>query len=72
MPDTVLEPGTSKIDRTIRRRKPWETDAEPEGAPSEATDEQSIDVEKTKETGDGVVKILQPGAIPDSGLMAKE
>ncbi|OCT45648.1 hypothetical protein CLCR_01652 [Cladophialophora carrionii] len=28
IPPTVLEPGTSKVDKTPRRRKPWEKDAD--------------------------------------------
>jgi hypothetical protein len=40
IPPTVLEPGTSKIDKTPRRRKPWEKDADtaaPTGEKQEAT-----------------------------------
>jgi len=86
IPTTVLEPGSSKQDRAERRKKPWEQDekdsaAVPADTEAESTaaedgkpqpNEETIDVEQRKKTGEGVLKILQPGAIPDSGLVAKE
>lgn len=69
IPDTVLEAGSSKVDRTVRRRKPWEKDEDEQQ--SELANE-TVDVESHKETGEGVLKILQAGAIPDSGLISKE
>lgn len=69
IPDTVLEPGSSKVDNTVRRKKPWEQDEDEQHAEQ---GNGGVDVEGHKQTGEGVVKILQPGAIPDSGLMAKE
>lgn len=80
IPDTVLEPGSSKVDKATRRKKPWEQeppdpdstlDAASIGAQAQGN-VQGIDVESHKQTGQGVVKILQPGAIPDSGLIARE
>ena len=86
IPTTVLEPGSSKQDRAERRKKPWEQEdkdsaAVPADTKTESTaaedgkkqsNEETIDVEQRKKTGEGVLKILQPGAIPDSGLVAKE
>lgn len=93
IPTTVLEPGSSKVDNTPRRKKPWEKDAEttvpstaeaagsdldtrPKDGPQEITagteEAAPIDVNGHKETGEGVVKILQPNAIPDSGLLSKD
>jgi len=72
----------------VRRKKPWEKDDDDEvGGSAAATrtgaegtslnteeqqDVEEIDVEQRKQTGEGVMKILQPGAVPDSGLIAKE
>ncbi|KAJ9604564.1 hypothetical protein H2200_010677 [Cladophialophora chaetospira] len=95
VPPTVLEPGTSKVDHTPRRKKPWEKEetsistgegeqvqaAEAAGAQDGASgigeQEASHD---TKDSGingngnavpnEGVVKILQPTAIPPSGLLS--
>ncbi|KIW68134.1 hypothetical protein PV04_04101 [Phialophora macrospora] len=39
IPPTVLEPGTSKIDRTPRRRKPWEKDVDT-AAPTDEEEKQ--------------------------------
>ncbi|OAP57730.1 hypothetical protein AYL99_08468 [Fonsecaea erecta] len=98
IPPTVLEPGSSKIDRTPRRKKPWEKDddvtqsgeqeSKVEGTSLEAGDTQAtsrseqsdeagsgpdgVDVNGHKMAGEGVVKILQPNAIPDSGLLGKD
>lgn len=81
VPDTVLELGSSKRDTAVRRKKPWEKDeddqtasAEPELDPLAARHpvDQTTDVEGHQTTGEGVVKILQPGAIPESGLIANE
>jgi hypothetical protein len=116
IPDTVLEHGSSKVDRTPRRRKPWESDGEGEseelpvmsvmdeasagevgnagtatGENENGTDARSAveagqeeqaqpsveastgtDVNGHLATGEGLVKILQEGAIPDSGLLAKD
>ena len=69
IPTTVLELGSSKRDTATRRRKPWET---ADVAVSEAPDEDAIDLEQAKSTGQGVVKILQPGAIPGSGLVSSD
>ena len=44
----------------------------PKGADSQAETEDAIDVNGHRETGQGVVKILQPNAIPDSGLLSKD
>ncbi|KAK5088109.1 hypothetical protein LTS08_004832 [Lithohypha guttulata] len=68
IPDTVLEPGSSKVDRTTRRRKPWERDDEGNGTSLDV----DVDVDAHRRTGEGVLKILQPGAVPDSGLLAQE
>lgn len=115
VPDTVLEHGSSKVDHTPQRRKPWETDAENalpvlpvveggavEGgggepavgvaagaADADADGQGQGRVEQEQEqaggdeagedkvnghlvSGEGVVKILQANAIPDSGLLAKD
>ncbi len=100
IPPTVLDPGSSKIDRTPRRKKPWEKDAdvdpdaEAEAEPGKETAaakenatlggpegslaadgegaEEGIDINGHKETGQGVVKILQPNAIPASGLLSND
>lgn len=141
IPDTVLEHGSSKVDHTPRRRKPWESSAEAalpilapigdgadgvrgdggtgEGAGSglgvvnagttptaagqgaqvaeamtdTGADDGVADIETAQRrgddaggqsqegkagvnghlaTGEGVVKILQEGAIPDSGLLARD
>ena len=66
VPDTVLDLGSSKQDNAVRRKKPWEKD-EMEVVKSEA-----VDVESTKRSGEGVMKILQSNAVPDSGLIARE
>ena len=104
IPNTVLDPGSSKIDHTPRRKKPWEKDAatdpplQPGQPPQPATGISSDAVEVVTEgnagtsetqqssmattsnshssvngyitTGEGIVKILQPNAIPPSGLLA--
>ncbi|ETI24182.1 hypothetical protein G647_03551 [Cladophialophora carrionii CBS 160.54] len=44
IPPTVLEPGTSKVDKTPRRRKPWEKDADT------ATTSSSMEGEKHQAT----------------------
>jgi hypothetical protein len=107
IPTTVLEPGSSKVDRTPRRKKPWEKDeqettteeveeeadttdqatrqpsdnagpepaaaaGEPTDGPPTETTNPRIDVNGHKETGQGVVNILRPGAVPDGGLLAKD
>ncbi|KEF54674.1 uncharacterized protein A1O9_09116 [Exophiala aquamarina CBS 119918] len=104
IPTTVLEPGSSKIDKTPRRRKPWEKDAETDpdqdeievsktgvdkleenaaengaaaagGAESSAAADMvagAVDVNGHRETGTGVVNILKPNAVPDSGLLSKD
>lgn len=83
IPTTVLDHGSSKVDHTPRRRKPWETDAASaeESAPNATAAEGDDDIgnqgggevfNSHLPTGEGVVKILQPNAIPDSGLLAKE
>merc|ERR1712230_288697 len=92
IPDTVLEPGTSKIDKTPRRRKPWEKDSDTDPGPATplaldpsaegqthedthadaGTKTDNIDLNGHKETGQGVVNILKPNAVPDSGLLAKD
>ncbi|KPI37870.1 uncharacterized protein AB675_3087 [Cyphellophora attinorum] len=104
VPDTVLEHGSSKVDHTAKRKKPWEKDVSagstelgtasalssfglagsttPADGPTSAQEptpdsngqrisNESI-VNGHLSTGEGVVKILQPNAIPDSGLLAKE
>ncbi|RVX72804.1 hypothetical protein B0A52_03157 [Exophiala mesophila] len=110
IPTTVLEPGSSKIDKTPRRRKPWEkddADAVTESGVGESTESTAasstvaeqldhpeagqavnssvdpsasavqnaasqVDVNGHRETGTGVVNILKPNAIPDSGLLGKD
>ncbi|KAK7902546.1 hypothetical protein LTR67_002192 [Exophiala xenobiotica] len=96
IPDTILEPGTSKIDKTPRRKKPWEKDSDIDPDSGTATSMElpdpssedgpmhedthtdagtkpdSIDLNGHKETGQGVVNILKPNAVPDSGLLAKD
>lgn len=88
IPDTVLDHGSSKMDHTPRRKKPWETDISIAGEPlddavtpsvaageasqSEDTQEEQDRLNGHLSTGEGVVKILQPNAIPDSGLVSKE
>ncbi|KIX99327.1 uncharacterized protein Z520_04903 [Fonsecaea multimorphosa CBS 102226] len=102
IPPTVLEPGSSKVDRTPRRKKPWEKDVDDVTTPSggeqqsqaegttslgfagdthattsggEAGSKQPegvVDVNGHKVAGDGLVKILQPNAIPDSGLLSRD
>lgn len=70
VPDTVLEPGASKVDNTQRRRKPWES-----AQMSDVDDQEGRGNEQTlagQRKEEGVLKILQPGAIPDSGLLSKE
>ncbi|RMZ86985.1 hypothetical protein DV736_g5786, partial [Chaetothyriales sp. CBS 134916] len=65
IPDTVLEHGSSKVDRTPRRRKPWEKeDARDSGRIHEDNADKSV------QTGSGLLRILQPNAIPPSGLLA--
>lgn len=81
IPDTVLELGSSKRDTAVRRKKPWEKD-EDESTAETAPEldplaerrlaDQNVGVGSRAATGDGVVKILQPGAIPGSGLVADE
>lgn len=99
----MLEPGSSKLDKTPRRKKPWEKDVEPDvarvseigqevapeggkdavhasgSAPTDSSPaetntkaEERIDINGHKKTGQGVVKIIQPNAIPDSGLLGKD
>lgn len=87
IPDTVLDHGSSKVDHTPRRKKPWETDDDATEETSNETAHTSaaiqgdspteVQVEQDRvnghlTTGEGVVKILQPNAIPDSGLLSKE
>jgi Family of unknown function (DUF5572) len=81
IPTTVLERGSSKSDQASRRRKPWEKDEVDEGAKAEqrgsegevaGSDGGRDTVNGYLATGEGVVKILQPNAIADSGLIAKE
>ncbi|KIW92852.1 uncharacterized protein Z519_06701 [Cladophialophora bantiana CBS 173.52] len=99
IPPTVLEPGSSKIDKTPRRKKPWEKDVDAtpsekqqpevkEVTPLEAGDAQAtnrsgqsdearpepegIDINGHRPAGEGLVKILQPNAIPDSGLLKRD
>ena len=75
IPDTVLEPGSSKVDKTPRRKKPWETD-ESQSTTAPSTNERSpdptLDAESLRSSGQGVVNILKPSAVPDSGLLGKE
>ncbi|EXJ60961.1 hypothetical protein A1O7_05114 [Cladophialophora yegresii CBS 114405] len=42
IPPTVLEPGTSKVDKTPRRRKPWEKDADTPTTPSMGEEKQQV------------------------------
>lgn len=83
IPETVLEPGTSRQDHTAKRKKPWEKSTTTDdiqaatshsGNTTQSTDEdrETVDIETPRQAGEGVVRILQPGAIPDSGLLAKE
>lgn len=75
VPETVLEPGSSKQDHTARRKKPWEKPEDTQPAPADATtttDTENNDIEIHRQTGEGVLRILQPDAIPDSGLLAKD
>ncbi|KIV86085.1 hypothetical protein PV11_01722 [Exophiala sideris] len=104
IPTTVLEPGSSKIDKNPRRKKPWEKDASttsPDAVEAETDTEitaqaqseteaehqtqiatmaeetpptaaEAINVNGLKETGQGVVNILKPNAIPDNGLLSRE
>lgn len=83
VPATVLEHGSTKIDHTPRRKKPWEAEAEPAETTSTETagavENYSNDPTKGDDTingyltsGEGVVKILQPDAIPESDLFSKE
>ena len=98
IPTTVLEHGSSKVDKTPRRRKPWEKDDDGGGdtkedgaAVSAIGDDVSetaataaaaaaaaksgadvIDINGHRETGTGVVNILKPNAVPDSGLLSKD
>ncbi|OAL37886.1 hypothetical protein AYO20_02719 [Fonsecaea nubica] len=98
IPPTVLEPGSSKIDKTPRRRKPWEKDADTSGSEEQPSQEdgtsvqasdtqattkseegrepesgtEEVDINGHKMAGEGVVKILQPNAIPDSGLLSRD
>lgn len=98
IPTTVLEPGSSKVDKTPRRRKPWEKETEQDGSASlsaegesekkegddtaagtsgvdtggDASDAAVVDVYGHRETGTGVVNILKPNAVPDSGLLSKD
>ncbi|KAJ9625478.1 hypothetical protein H2204_010340 [Knufia peltigerae] len=88
IPNTVLEPGSSKIDKKPRRRKPWETDSDPENTSSTSAaprttpppslqaettqDDNTVDLNGHRETGQGVVNILKPNAVPDSGLLSKD
>ncbi|EXJ93963.1 hypothetical protein A1O1_02356 [Capronia coronata CBS 617.96] len=88
IPDTVLELGSSKVDKTPRRKKPWEKDGEenvgtvadqailepqlPAAAAELNSVAQSVDINGYKETGQGVVNILKPNAVPESGLLSKD
>lgn len=94
IPDTVLEPGSSKVDKNPRRKKPWEKDTPAVEAETETTGQEQgqpeaesqaasageeaptaqedINVNGHKETGQGVVNILKPNAVPDSGLLSKD
>ena len=66
----------------MRRRKPWERDptADAAMAGDQKVDEEKTAVKNTEQTdiehriqtGEGVMKILQPDAVPDSGLIARE
>lgn len=72
VPDTVLELGSSKRDTATRRRKPWETSAVEQETWSTDVDgrDSSEGGSALRQNGEGVLKILQPGAVPDSGLVA--
>ncbi|KAK5058609.1 hypothetical protein LTR84_010872 [Exophiala bonariae] len=114
IPTTVLELGSSKVDKTPRRRKPWEKDgagadgggeggetqgqegvvassstvvdgAKREGGIAGDDDDDAahataaksvndgvVDINGHRETGEGVVAILKPNAVPDSGLLSKD
>ncbi|KIW29026.1 uncharacterized protein PV07_04875 [Cladophialophora immunda] len=99
IPPTVLEPGSSKIDKTPRRKKPWEkdvdvvTESEEQQSQAEITSLEAADIQVTvaneqggeagsepegtdinghKIADEGLVKILQPNAIPDSGLLSRD
>jgi Family of unknown function (DUF5572) len=84
IPATVLDHGSSKIDQTPRRKKPWEADTETAEATFSQDDPSADQVAATEPpdtgdrvngpltTGEGVVKILQPNAIADSGLLSRE
>jgi hypothetical protein len=77
IPTTILERGSSKSDQARRRKKPWEKDEEEEeDVKAEGTgwqgDVAGSDVNGHLTSGEGVVKILQPNAIADSGLVAKD
>ena len=83
VPDTVLEHGSTKIDDTPRRKKPWEVEAQPAettltetAGPVETYGSDSHIGDDTINgyltSGEGVVKILQPDAIPESNLFSKE
>lgn len=74
------------MDKTPRRTKPWEKDGESDSTAAETVaqatergqssdrqaDVESVDVNGHKETGQGVVNILKPNAIPDSGLLSQD
>ena len=88
IPNTVLEMGSSKIDKTQRRKKPWEKDdaanfaleapiesaAEPSGVQGEDTQHAQGEgkVNGHMRKSEGAVKILQPNAIPSSGLLSND
>ena len=80
VPDTVLELGSSKTDKTPRRKKPWEADDETEAEDTQAVTE-SAEVGETEEAKingvmaskeGSVAKILQPNAIAPSGLVSND
>ena len=80
VPDTVLELGSSKTDRTPRRKKPWEaddgTEADDTVAPTQSTEIDAINEgspdSNTDPSKEGVAKILQPNAIAPSGLVSND
>ncbi len=83
VPTTVLDHGSSKVDQTPRRKKPWEAQPEPAGPLStelaRPVEEHNNGVTQGEDTvnghlttGEGLVKILQPNAIPESGLLSKD
>jgi hypothetical protein len=82
IPPTVLDHGSSKVDNMPRRKKPWESGGDESAAVGAVADtpegQSGIASERTRDinghlsTGEGVVKILQPNAIPESGLLSKE